>query len=49
MDRLASNAVTGNRMLQSHGAKDGRRLPKGVPDWQSAEFAYQGAGEVPDF
>ena len=49
MDRLASNYVSGNRLLQSHGGQQGHRLPKGVPDWQSGEFAYQGLGEAPDF
>jgi len=46
MDRLDSNSVAGNRILQSHGAKRGRELPRGVPKWDSDEFGYSGPGEV---
>ena len=46
MDRLASNAVAGNALLRQHGAKAGRALPRGVPKWTDAEFAYTGAGDV---
>jgi len=46
MDRLASNSVAGNRILQSHGGKRGRELPRGQPDWGSDEFAYLGPGEA---
>lgn len=45
MDRLSSNNVTGNRVLQSHGAVRGRQLPRGQPQWDSDEFDYSGAGE----
>merc|ERR1711871_1182850 len=40
MDRLSSNHVTGNAVLRSHGGVSGRKLPKGVPDWTSDEFAF---------
>merc|ERR1712032_1499505 len=46
MDRLSSNSVAGNRVLQSHGGLRGRQLQPGVPQWDSAEFAYTGPGEV---
>merc|ERR1711968_260420 len=46
MDRLSSNAVTGNQLLQKHGAVPGRKLPRGAPRWEDAEFAYSGPGEV---
>merc|ERR1712224_865096 len=46
MDRLASNSVAGNRILQSHVGKRGRQLPRGVPKWDSDDFAYSGPGEV---
>merc|ERR1712217_674582 len=45
MDRLASNSVAGNAILKSHGAVRGRQLPRGVPQWDSDEFAYTGLGE----
>jgi hypothetical protein len=45
LDRLASNSVSGNRILRSHGAVSGRQLPKGVPQWDSEEFAYLGTGD----
>lgn len=45
LDRLASNSVSGNRVLRSHGAVSGRDLPRGVPQWDSEEFAYLGIGE----
>ena len=47
MDRLSSNMVTGNEILRQHGAMPGYRLPKGVPQWASDEYAYTGPGEVP--
>jgi hypothetical protein len=43
MDRLSSNNVAGNKILQSHGGKNGRQLPRGVPEWSADEFAYSGA------
>lgn len=46
MDRLASNSVAGSRILQSHEGKRGRDLPRGVPKWDSDDFAYSGPGEV---
>lgn len=46
MDRLSSNSVKGNEILRQHGGKWGRQLPRGVPLWTSAEFAYTGPGEV---
>lgn len=46
MDRLASNSVAGNQILRSHGGRRGRELPRGVPRWDSDEFAYSGPGEV---
>ena len=49
VDRLASNRVGGNHLLQRHGAKAGHQLPKGVPQWDAEEFVYSGPGEVPDF
>merc|ERR1711879_77966 len=45
MDRLASNSVRGNAILKKHGAKHGRQLTRGVPLWDSDEFAYLGLGE----
>merc|ERR1719245_2219012 len=42
MDRLSSNSVAGNQILKSHGGLRGRQLPRGVPQWDSAEFAYTG-------
>jgi hypothetical protein len=45
MDRLSSNSVAGNRVLQSHGGVRGRDLPRGVPQWDSDEFMYTGPGE----
>ena len=45
VDRLASNAVRGNRLLRKHGAVSGRQLTKGVPTWDADEFAYSGPGE----
>lgn len=45
-DRLASNSVAGNTLLRKHNAVSGSKLPKGVPDWTSAEFAWTGVGEV---
>lgn len=49
MDRLSSNYVGGNEVLRKHSALPGRKLPRGVPQWDSAELAYSGPGEVPDF
>lgn len=46
MDRLSSNSVSGNQILKSHGGLRGRQLPRGVPEWDSAEFAYTGPGET---
>jgi hypothetical protein len=46
MDRLASNSVAGNKFLKSAGGKHGNQLPKGVPQWDSAEFVYSGIGET---
>jgi len=46
MDRLSSNSVAGNAILKSHGGVRGRQLPRGVPQWDSDEFAYLGPGEV---
>lgn len=40
IDRLASNSVEGNAVLRRHGAKAGRQLPRGVPQWDSDEFTY---------
>jgi len=40
IDRLASNSVKGNEVLRRHGALPGHKLPKGVPQWNSDEFAY---------
>lgn len=48
MDRLSSNSVAGNKILQSHGGMRGRQLPRGVPQWDSEEFAYTGIGESDD-
>merc|ERR1719487_1740126 len=48
MDRLSSNSVAGNRVLQSHGGMRGRQLQRGVPQWDSDEFAYTGVGETDD-
>jgi len=45
MDRLASNSVSGNPVLQRHGGLYGQQLPRGVPEWDTAEFAYTGIGE----
>ena len=46
IDRLASNSVSGSEVLRKHGARPGRQLPKGVPDWAADEFAYTGPGEA---
>lgn len=46
MDRLASNSVAGSRILQEHGGKRGRDLPRGVPSWKGDDFVYLGPGEV---
>merc|ERR1719291_402555 len=48
MDRLASNSVAGNAILKAQGAVRGRQLPRGVPQWDSDEFAYIGLGETED-
>jgi hypothetical protein len=48
MDRLASNSVAGSKVLESYGGKHGHELPSGVPQWDSDEFAYLGAGEADD-
>lgn len=45
MDRLASNSVKGNQVLQSHGGVPGRKLPRGAPRWDSDQFVYLGPGE----
>ena len=45
MDRLTSNRVGGKQLLRQNGGKSGRSLPKGVPEWDSDEFAYMGKGE----
>lgn len=45
MERLSSNQVTGNQVLRAAGGKVGRQLPRGVPQWDSDEFAYAGPGE----
>ena len=49
MDRLASNHVGGRQVLKRYGAKGGHELPRGVPQWDSMDFAYAGRGEVPEF
>lgn len=46
MDRLSSNNVKGNQVLQSHGGVRGRQLQRGVPQWDSDEFSYTGPGET---
>jgi len=48
MDRLSSNSVAGNKILQNHGGKRGRQLPRGQPQWDSDEFVYLGPGESDD-
>merc|ERR1712178_617753 len=45
MDRLSSNSVSGNALLQKHGAVRGRQLSPGQPQWDSGDFAYGGVGE----
>lgn len=45
MDRLASNSVAGNELLRNNGARPGRMLPRGAPEWGSPEFRYLGPGE----
>jgi len=42
MDRLASNSVTGRKVLQKYGGKYGRQLSRGCPEWTSDEFDYTG-------
>merc|ERR1712194_617385 len=44
-DRLSSNSVRGNQFIRQHGAVPGHKLPRGVPAWESEEFAYSGPGE----
>ena len=46
VDRLSSNTVSGNEVLRRHGALPGRKLPRGVPQWDAPELAYTGPGEV---
>lgn len=46
MDRLSSNSVRGNALLKKHGAVHGRQLPRGVPQWDSDDYAYVGVGET---
>jgi len=46
MDRLDSNSVAGNAVLDSHGAKHGAQLPRGSPQWDKDEFVYTGPGEA---
>lgn len=46
MDRLASNSVSGNAELRSHGAVPGGKLRKGQPDWAGDEFDFVGPGEA---
>ena len=47
VDRLSSNSVSGNQLIvHQHGAVPGHKLPRGVPAWESEEFAYSGAGEL---
>lgn len=46
MDRLASNSVHGNQLIRQWGALPGHKLPRGVPAWESEEFAYSGPGEI---
>ena len=46
MDRLSSNSVRGNQLLRQHGAVPGHKLPRGVPAWESDEFAYSGPGDA---
>lgn len=46
MDRLASNSVAGNQILQRQGAVTSRQQPRGVPKWDSEEFSYTGYGET---
>lgn len=46
MDRLSSNNVEGNQVLQRHGGLRGRQLGRGVPQWDNEEFSYTGPGEV---
>ena len=45
MDRLSSNSVAGNQVLQRHGALPGSQQPEGVPNWEADEYAYTGPGE----
>jgi hypothetical protein len=45
MERLSSNQVAGNQVLRAAGGKVGRQLPRGVPQWDSQDFAYVGPGE----
>lgn len=49
MDRLSSNAVSGNELLRRHGGLPGRMLERGAPQWDSDEYVYKGPGEVPEF
>jgi hypothetical protein len=48
MDRLASNNVAGNKVLKSAGGVHGRQLARGVPQWDSDEFVYNGIEETGD-
>ena len=51
LDRLASNAVGGGRLIKEAGGLPGYKVAGGAAciDWTSPEFAYEGPGEVPDF
>merc|ERR1719214_159529 len=42
VDRLASNAVQGIKLLKSHGAVSGKQMSRGQPVWDSTEFDYDG-------
>jgi hypothetical protein len=46
IDRFVCNSVAGGHVLRNHGAVRGCQLPRGVPQWDSDEFAYTGRGEV---
>ena len=47
IDRLSSNAVSGNELLRRHGGLPGRKLARGAPQWDSDEYIYKGPGEAP--
>merc|ERR1712113_1024659 len=43
IDRLSSNSVSGNQVLQSLGGMRGRSLPRGAPQWTAMSSFSEGS------